>query len=131
MKVRASVNRARKHIARLDTLKAIATYEQRIEKHFESGALTEKEFNLINDAFVERVYQIERAQRVKYQSLERQWFALHMGELYPLGDCGDFGDALETVRDQFGDESEAEWIAPYSAVAAWCDVVNNVRARFE
>lgn len=67
----------------------------------------------------------------KYESLERQWFALHAGELYALGDCGDFEAASDVVRDQFGDESEAEWIAPYSAVAAWCDVVNSVRARFD
>ena len=65
----------------------------------------------------------------KYESLERQWFALHMGDLLPLGDCGDFEAAAEVARDQFGDESECEWIADYQTVTAWCDVVNSVRAR--
>lgn len=66
----------------------------------------------------------------KYESLERQWFALHAGELYALGDCGDFECALEIATDILG-EDQGEWIAPYSAVVAWCDVVNGVRARFE
>lgn len=66
----------------------------------------------------------------KFESLERQWFALHSGELYPLGDCGDFQAALDVVRDQFGDESEAEWIADYHTVAKWCDVVCSVREYF-
>ena len=67
----------------------------------------------------------------KFESLERQWFALHGGELVPLGDCGDFQAALDVVRDQFGDESEAEWIADYKTVCQWFDVVNSVRARLE
>ena len=67
----------------------------------------------------------------KYESLKRQYFALHMGRLIPLGDCGDFEAALCVARDQFGDESEAEWIADYQTVSQWCDVVNSVRARFE
>ena len=66
----------------------------------------------------------------KFEKLERQYFALYMGRLYPLGDCGDFEAALAVVRDQFGDESEAEWIADYHTVAQWCDVVLNVRESF-
>lgn len=65
----------------------------------------------------------------KYESLERQWFALYGGELIPLGDCGDFQAALSVARDQFGDESECELIVRYSTLAAWCDVVSSVRAR--
>lgn len=66
----------------------------------------------------------------KYETLERQWFALHCGELYSLGDCGDFEAALEVARDTLG-EDQGGWIAPYGAVAAWCDVLNSVRARFD
>ena len=55
-----NVQSARKHIARLNTIEALETYQARIDKIWEAGALTDAEFLDIDDAFVERVYQIER-----------------------------------------------------------------------
>lgn len=55
-----NVQSARKHIARLNTIEAVLRYELRIDKIFETGALTVEEFRAISEAFVERVYQIER-----------------------------------------------------------------------
>ena len=43
-----------------------------------------------------------KGNNMTYESKDRQWFALScLGNLHPLGDCGDF-DAAEEIANDLG-----------------------------
>ncbi len=58
-----------------------------------------------------------------YKSKDRQWFALScLGNLHPLGDCGDF-DAASEIADDLG--LDAIWIADANTVMQWSQTIQN------
>ena len=59
-----------------------------------------------------------------FESWDRQWFALlNNGDLFPLGDHGDFEAADATARDL---GCEAIWIADAKTVTQWRKVIEQV-----
>ena len=62
-----------------------------------------------------------------YESKDRQWFALScLGNLHPLGDCGDF-DAAEEIANDLG--LDAIWIADAETVKQWADTIRTTIER--
>ena len=56
-----------------------------------------------------------------YESKDRQWFALSIsGNLWALGDCGDY-DAAEEIADDL--EIEVMWLADYETAKQWYDTI--------
>ena len=56
-----------------------------------------------------------------YESKDRQWFALSSsGNLWALGDCGDFDAAEEIANDQ---EIDAVWIADADTATQWMNTI--------
>ena len=56
-----------------------------------------------------------------YESKDRKWFALScLGNLHPLGDCGDFEAANEIANDVGLD---AIWIADAETVMQWFETI--------
>jgi len=62
-----------------------------------------------------------------YESKDRQWFALScLGNLHPLGDCGDAIEAEEIANDLGLD---AIWIADAETVKQWADTIRTTTER--
>jgi hypothetical protein len=61
-----------------------------------------------------------------FESLNRQWFALSEGNLFPLGDCGDIEAAFEIAEDTLED---VVWIIDYAGINKWIDVIKSVSMR--
>jgi len=58
-----------------------------------------------------------------YESKDRQWFALSSsGNLWALGDCGDFDAAEEIANDQ---EIDVIWIADAATATQWSQTIQN------
>jgi len=58
-----------------------------------------------------------------YESRDRQWFALSSsGNLWALGDCGDFDAAEEIANDL---EIDAVWIADAETAMQWSQTIQN------
>ena len=56
-----------------------------------------------------------------YESKDRQWFALSSsGNLFALGDCGDFDAAEEIANDL---EIDVVWIADADTAMQWMNTV--------
>jgi len=62
-----------------------------------------------------------------YESKDRQWFALScLGNLHPLGDCGDFDVAEEIANDL---DIDAIWIADAETVMQWANTIKTTMER--
>ena len=60
---------------------------------------------------------------MKYESKDRQWFALSSsGNLWALGDCGDFDAAEEIANDL---EIDSIWIADSQTARQWLDTIRH------
>jgi hypothetical protein len=63
------------------------------------------------------------------EAKERQWFALGWdGNVYALGDCGDYEAADEVAKDTGID---AVWLACYETATQWRDAIAKQLGRFE
>ena len=63
-----------------------------------------------------------------YESKDRQWFALSSsGNLWALGDCGDFDAAEEIANDL---EIDAVWIADAETAMQWMNTVKVTMDKF-
>ena len=61
--------------------------------------------------------------KMTYESKDRQWFALSSsGNLWALGDCGDFDAAEEIANDQ---EIDVVWIADADTATQWGQTIQN------
>jgi hypothetical protein len=61
--------------------------------------------------------------QMTYESRDRQWFALSSsGNLWALGDCGDFDAAEEIANDL---EIDAVWIADAETAMQWSQTIQN------
>jgi len=64
-----------------------------------------------------------------FQCWDRQWFALLVtGDLFPLGDHGDFEAADATARNL---GCEFVWLADAETVTQWAEVIRQVGARHD
>lgn len=64
-----------------------------------------------------------------YESKDRQWFALGIcGNLFPLGDCGDFDAADEIAVDALGDYF---WLADADTAIQWMNTIKATMDRVE
>tara|TARA_R100001443_G_scaffold10217_1_gene19721 strand:- start:1506 stop:1709 length:204 start_codon:yes stop_codon:yes gene_type:complete len=64
-----------------------------------------------------------------YESKDRQWFALScLGNLFALGDCGDF-DAATEIADDLG--LDAIWIADVDTVTQWIKTIQSKLTEIE
>ena len=60
---------------------------------------------------------------MSYENMNRQYFALdNTGDVWSLGDCGDF-DAAEEIADDLG--IQAVWIADAVTAKQWAKVITN------
>ncbi len=61
--------------------------------------------------------------KMTYESKDRQWFALSSsGNLWALGDCGEFDAAEEIANDQ---EIDVVWIADADTATQWSQTIQN------
>lgn len=64
-----------------------------------------------------------------YESKDRQWFALSSsGNLFSLGDCGDFDAAEEIANDQ---EIDVIWIVDADEATQWMKTIQSKLAEIE
>jgi len=62
-----------------------------------------------------------------YESKDRQWFALSSsGNLWALGDCGDFDAAEEIANDL---EIDVVWIADTDTAMQWMNTIKTTMDR--
>ena len=62
-----------------------------------------------------------------YENIERQWFALSSsGNLWALGDCGDYDAAEEIANDL---EIDVLWLADYETAKQWHDTITTTQEK--